>query len=131
MKRLIGPLLIAAFAVVVWQVLFAGNPGGISDERYSRYTSLRSPKLLYSCTRPPTPERLLQLERTCRDKGRSGCELEIAGSPEAQPQSEIEFAGSDGNTSYAELLEHARHNCAAPRGDLAPGKFEILEADKR
>ncbi len=130
MKRLIGPLLIAAFAFVIWQVLFVGNPGGISDERYARYTNLSPPKLLYSCTRQPTPERLTELERQCRDKGRSGCELDVIESPEAQPRAEVEFAGSDGSKTYAELVEYARRNCAAPRGDLAPGKFEILESRK-
>lgn len=130
MKRLVGPILIVAFAGAVWWVLFGGKPGGISAERYMRYESLHPPKLLYSCTRLPSAERLNQLARDCRDKGRSGCELEVNESPEAQPQVAVEMAGSDGSTTYAELLEHAKRNCAAPKGNFAAGKLTILEADK-
>jgi len=130
MKRIVGPLLIAAFAVVIWRALFGGNPGGIPDEKYARYKALHPPKLLYSCTRQPSPEWLLQLTRNCAHSGRSGCDEAVRASPEAQPQSVVEFAGSDGGATYEQLLTDAKRHCAMPRGNLAAGRLEILEADK-
>jgi len=56
--------------------------------------------------------------------------MEVNESREAQPQIAVEFAGSDGSTTYAELLEHAKRNCGAPSGNFAAGKLTILEADK-
>lgn len=131
MRAIRGPVLIAAFLVALWMVFVAGNPGGITNAKYSRFKQLAPPKLLYSCTRTPTSEALLRRARACADSGRSGCELKVYEEGKAETETVVEFIGSRGASTYDELLEEARRDCAESVADMGNGKLEVLEAVKK
>lgn len=128
MRAIVGPLLIVALLVALWALFVRGNPGGITDARYSEFTQLAPPKLLYSCTRKPTPEALLRQARECAQSGRAGCDQKAYESGEAETETTVEFVGSQGESTYDELLQEAKQNCTETLGDMGDGKLKVLEA---
>jgi hypothetical protein len=130
MKAILGPIVIVVFVVALWAVFSRGNPGDISDARYSEYKQLAPPKLLYSCTRRPTRESLLQQERQCRLAGRAGCEVDAYESGETKSEIDVEFVAGPQTSGYDHLLQKAKNGCATIRGDMGGGEFKVLEASK-
>lgn len=130
MRAIFGPLVIVVLLVAVWALFFRGNPGGISDAKYAAFNQLDPPKVLYSCTRKPTPEWLVQQTRDCAQSGRSGCDQLVYDSIESQTETTVEFAQGQGTSTYDELLRSARQSCSQNIGKLGGGKLEVLEADK-
>ena len=125
-----GPLVIVGLLAAMWVLFMRGNPGGISDEQYSEFNRLAPPKLLYSCTRKPTQESVLRETRACVKSGRSGCDQKAYESEEAEAQSDVEFVGGRGISSYDDLLRNARLNCSQELGDMGGGTLKVLEAHK-
>ena len=130
MRAILGPLVVVAILVALWVFVIDRNPGGITDARYSKFTQLSAPKLLYSCTRKPTTAARTQKMRDCASSGRAGCEQEAYDWAEAKLATAVNFASSDGTSSYENLLRGAKVNCARTIGDMGDGKFEVLEAVK-
>jgi len=130
MRAIFGPLMIVALLVALWAILFRGNPGGVSDARYAAFERAASPKLLYSCTRTPTREAILQRTRECAKLGRARCEEEANAWAEAARESAVEILAGDGTSTYDELLREARRRCAADRGGMGPGELKVLQAKK-
>jgi hypothetical protein len=123
---LVGAMLLAA----LWMLFARGNPGGISDARYAEFRKMAAPKLLYSCTRKPTPESFLPKERECWQSGRAGCEEAVTKWVDAGTTITVEFVSGTGTASYDDLLMDARRSCAKGVGGMQPGEFEVLEGDK-
>ena len=130
MRAMLGPLVIVGLLAAVWLVFFRGNPGGISDAQYSEFSRLASPKLLYSCTRKPTEASLLRETRECVMTGRSGCDQKSYESGGAEAQSDVDFVGGGGDSTYDALLHGARMKCGREVGNLAGGTLTVLEAHK-
>lgn len=130
MRAIFGPLVIVALLAAIWAMFFRGNPGGISDAKYGQFKQLAPPKLLYSCTRKPTPEALIQQTRDCAQSGRSGCDQIVYESVESQTRKTVEFVGGQGASSYDELLREARLDCAGEIAKVGSGTIEVLEAEK-
>jgi hypothetical protein len=130
MRAIIGPLVLVALLVALWVLVVDVNPGGISDARYLKFQGLASPKLLYSCTRTPTPESLLRRTRECAQSGRGGCELEVYEAGETETAITVDFVGGRRTSTYDELLQEAKRNCAANRGDMGGGILKVLKADE-
>jgi hypothetical protein len=130
MRAILGPIVIAVFLVALWAVISRGNPGGISDAKYSEYKQLAPPKLLYSCTRRPTRESILREESQCRQSGRAGCEEKAYESGEIKSEIDVEFAAGPETSGYDNLLQKAKNKCATNRGDMGGGEFKVLEASK-
>ncbi|MGB7741018.1 MAG: hypothetical protein WBM03_18055 [Steroidobacteraceae bacterium] len=128
MRRIVGPLVIVGLLAALWMLFLRGNPGGISDARYSEFKQLAPPKLLYSCTRKPTSEALLQQARECAQSGRAGCDQEAYESGEAENATVVEFVGGQRTSTFDELLRGAKRSCAENLGSMGDGKFEVLEA---
>ncbi len=128
MRAIAGPLMIVALLVALWMLFVRGTPGGISDAKYEEFKRLAPPKLLYSCTRKPTPESLMRQTRECAQSGRSGCDQKAYESGEAETVTTVEFVGSRGESTYDEVLQEAKRNCAEDLGDMGGGKLEVLEA---
>ena len=131
MRLIRGLLVIAVLVGSLWALFGRGNPGGISDAKYSEFKRLAPPKLLYSCVRKPAPEVLLQWERECWATGRAACEDKLPEWIKAGTRIEVEFAASAANGTYEELLEVAKHNCATKVENMATGEFKVLEASQR
>jgi hypothetical protein len=129
MRPIVGPLVIVVLLAALWVLFVRGNPGGISDAKYSEFKQLAPPKLLYSCTRKPTSEALLRQARECAQSGRAGCDQEAYESGESQNATVVEFIGGRGTSTYNELLQDAKRNCAENIGDMGSGKLEVLEAN--
>lgn len=130
MRPIVGPLVIAVLLAALWALFVRGNPGGISDAKYSQFKQLAPPKLLYSCTRKPTSAALLQQARECAQSGRAGCDQEAYQSGESQYATVVEFVGGKGTSTYNELLQGAKRNCAENLGDMGSGRLKVLEANK-
>jgi hypothetical protein len=130
MRAILGPLVFVGLLVALWVLFFRGNPGGISDGKYARFKQLAAPKLLYSCTRTPTPEWLVQQTRECAQSGRAGCAEKVNESVEAQTETVVEFVGSRGTSTYDDLLRSARQGCARNIGNLGGGRLTVLEAER-
>jgi hypothetical protein len=130
MRAIVGPLVIVGLLVALWMLFVRGNPGDISDARYSAFKQLAPPKLLYSCTRKPTPESLLRMTRECAQSGRSGCDQKAYESGEAATATAVEFVGGRGESTYDQLLQEAKRSCAGDLGDKGGGRLTVLEADK-
>ena len=130
MRAIVGPLVLVALLATLWVLYFSGNPGGISDARYSRFKQLAPPKVLYSCTRKPTSEALLRQVRECAQSGRSGCDQEAYESGEAAGETTVDFVGGAGTSTYDELLRDAMRKCAEDRGSMGSGKLTVLESTK-
>ena len=130
MRAILGPLVFAALLVTVWMRFFSGNPGGISDARYSEFKALAPPKLLYSCTRKPTSEAILRQTRECAQSGRSGCEQQSYEAGEAENETIVEFARGPRTSNFDDLLRDAKRKCAEDRGRLGDGKLTVLESEK-
>lgn len=125
-----GPLVIVVLLVALWALFVRGNPGGLSDAKYAAFKQLAPPKLLYSCTRKPSPEWLVQQTRECAQSGRAGCEEKVNESVEAATVTVVEFVGGRTASSYDELLRRARQDCGQGTGHLGSGKLVVLEAVK-
>jgi hypothetical protein len=130
MRAIVGPLVIAALLVASWALFVRGNPGGISDAKYAEFKQLAPPRILYSCTRKPTNESLLQQQRECAKVGRSGCEQKAYDLGESETKTVVEFVGSQGTSTYDELLRDATRNCARNIGSMGSGKLKVVAADK-
>lgn len=128
MRAVVGPLIVVGLLVTVWLHFFSGNPGGISDARYSAFSSIAPPKLLYACTRKPTSAELLRQARECVQSGRSGCEQMAYESGEAGSETTVDFVGGSGTSTYDELLRDAKRQCAEDRGSMGSGKLTVLES---
>ena len=120
----------AMFLAALWMLFVRGNPGGVSDAKYSEFRKIGSPKLLYSCTRKPTPESFLPKQRECWKSGRAGCEQAVSEWVDAGTTTTVDVVSGLGAASYDELLMEAKRGCARGVGDMQPGEFKILEADK-
>jgi hypothetical protein len=130
MRAIAGPVMIVALLIALWVLFVRGNPGGIPDAEYAKFKRLAPPKLLYSCTRKPTPEALMRQTRECAQSGRSGCDQKAYEAGEADIETTVEFVGGRGDSTYDELLQEAKRNCAEDRGDMGGGRLEVLEADQ-
>ncbi len=130
MRVILGPLVIVLFLVALWAVISHGNPGGISDAKYSEFNHLSPPKILYSCTRKPTRESLVRRQQECMQTGRAGCEENAYESGEARSETAVEFVAGPPTSSYDKLLQTARTNCATNIGDMGGGEFKVLEESK-
>lgn len=129
--RFIRSLLLGAvFVVALWAVIPRGNPGGVSDAKYSKFKGVPAPKVLYSCTRKPTRESFSQEARACRKSGRVGCEEKVDELVEAGTETEVDFVAGQRRSTYDELVQEARRKCAQNVGSMEPGEFKVLEADK-
>jgi len=130
MRPIVGPLVIVVLLAALWVLFVRGNPGGISDAKYAEFKQLAPPKLLYSCTRKPTSEALLRQARECAQSGRAGCDQEAYESGESKNATVVEFIGGRGTSTFNELLQDAKRNCAESLGDMGDGKLKVLEATK-
>jgi hypothetical protein len=130
MRAIVGPLIVIGILVALWVFVIDRNPGGISDARYSKYQRLSAPKLLYSCTRRPTDEARLRKSRECMTSGRAGCEQEVYDWGEATIETTVDFIGNQGESTYSELLQKAKQQCARNIGDMGDGKIEVLKASE-
>jgi hypothetical protein len=130
MRRILPTIVVIVILVVLWDMFVRGNPGQLSDAEYSRYRQLAPPKLLYSCTRPPSQEWLIKQKQDCAQSGRAGCEETVNDAISSQTESVVDFLGGDRSASYEELLARARHECSRERGDLAGGRIEVLDSQK-
>jgi hypothetical protein len=130
MKVIRGLFVGALLAAALWLVFARGNPGGISDARYSEFKHLVPPKILYSCARKPSRESALQHERECLATGRAGCDLDVDKWVEAGAKTTVDFAAGSGKSSYDELLRDAKQYCAGSVENMGPGEFRVLEAGK-
>lgn len=130
MRRILGPLVIVGFLVALWAVFSHGNPGGISDAKYSEFKRLAPPKILYSCTRKPTRESLVRRQQECMQTGRAGCEENAYESGEMNSETDVEFVAGQRTFTYNELLQDARKNCAATKSGMGGGEFKVLEEAK-
>ena len=131
MKLIRGLLVVAVLVGSLWALFGRGNPGGISDAKYSEFKRSSPPKFLYSCTRKPAPEVLLQRERECWATGRAACEDKLPEWVKAGTRTEVAFVASAANGTYEKLLEDAKRNCATKVENMAPGEFKVLEASER
>lgn len=129
MRAILGPLVIVALLVALWFRFFGGNPGGISDAEYSKFKLLAPPKLLYSCTRKPTSDALLQMRKECAKSGRSGCEQKAFEFGEAKTETVVQFVGGPETSTYDELLRDARRKCAEDSGSMGGGILRVLESN--
>jgi hypothetical protein len=129
-RSLIGPIVIVVFLAALWALITRGNPGGISDAKYSEFKQLPPPKLLYSCTRKPTRESLLRGQQECMQTGRAGCEEKAYESGAMKSETEVEFVAGPRTSGYENLLQKAKNQCATNRGDMGGGEFKVLEASK-
>lgn len=118
-------------AVALWALFTRGNPGEMSDARYSRFQNAAPPKLLYSCTRKPMRESLTPEVRACIDSGRAGCEQVVDEWVEARTETEVDFVAGPGTSTYDEVLQEARRRCQGTVGNMGSGEFKVLEADER
>jgi hypothetical protein len=130
MRALIGPLVVIGILAALWVFVIDKNPGGISDSRYTQFRQMSPPKLLFSCTRRPTPEALLRKSRKCSDTGRAGCEQEVYEWGEATIETTVDFLGGRGPGSYNLLLQEAKQKCTRNIGDMGDGKITVLEANE-
>ena len=130
MRKLVGPLVIVVFLAALWALFKGGNPGGISDAKYSEYRQLAPPKLLYSCTRSPSRETLVQRTRECMKSGRAGCDEEVNEWGAATTETTIEFAGGSPSSTYEQLLEESKQNCSTTVGSMGRGEIKVLESNK-
>lgn len=130
MRFVIGPIVVLVFLFALWHLFSRGNPGGVSDAKYTEFKQLAPPRILYSCTRRPTRESLLQRQRECMDSGRAGCVEDASEWGEATTATTVEFVGGRENSAYDKLLEDARADCATNRGGMGNGEFQVLEANK-
>jgi hypothetical protein len=130
MRVILGPLVIVVFLVALWAVFSHGNPGGISDAKYSEFKHLAPPKILYSCTRKPTRESLVRRQKECMQTGRAGCEENAYEAGEAKSETDVEFAAGLPTSSYGKLLQTAMNVCARNVGGMGGGEFKVLEESK-
>jgi hypothetical protein len=130
MRKLFGPIVIVVLLAALWMMFSPGNPGGISDAKYTEFQQLASPKILYSCTRKPTRDSLVEQYRECAQTGRAGCDEQAYESGEARTATVVEFAGGSGTSTYDDLLNRARQSCSTNVGNMGNGQFKILEAQK-
>lgn len=129
--RFIGGLFLCiVFLAALWVLVPHGNPGGISDARYSQFKRISPPKLLYSCTRKPTRESFIPEERACRKTGRAGCDQEVDRLVEARTETQVDFVAGQGTSTYDELLQEAKRKCKGNVENMEPGELRVLEADK-
>ena len=117
-------------AAALWALFAHGNPGGMSDAKYSRFNSAAPPKLLYSCTRKPTRESLAPQRRACTDSGRAGCAEKVDEWVEAGSTTEVDFVAGSGTSTYDELLQTAKRKCNAHTANLESGEFDVIESDQ-
>jgi hypothetical protein len=110
--------------------LLRGNPGGISDARYSQFKGASPPKALYSCTRTPARNSFLTQERECLATGRSSCDAKIDDLVKAGTKVNVDFVAGDGMSTYDQLLIEARHSCSKAFGSTGTVEFRVLEAEK-
>ena len=130
MRSLIGPIVIVVFLVALWALISRGNPGGISDAKYSEFKQLAPPRILYSCTRKPTREFLVRGQQECMQTGRAGCEEKAYESGAMKSETDVEFVSGERTSTYDKLLQDARQKCATNRGEMGGGEFKVLEASK-
>lgn len=130
MRAILGPVLVAAFVAALWGLFLRGNPGGISDTRYSAFKNIGPPKLLYSCTSTPTREAFLSEERNCLATGRSNCDAEIDDLVKAGTKVKVDFVAGSGILTYAQLLKDARHECIKTAGNTETIEFTVLQAEQ-
>ena len=130
MRVIRGLFLCIVIVAALWVLIPHGNPGGISDAKYSRFERLAPPKVLYSCTRKPTRESLVGRVRACIDTGRAGCEQELDQWVEAGTETVVDFEAGSTTSTYDEVLQQAKRNCKSNVGNMGPGEFEVLEADE-
>ena len=130
MRKIFGPLVIVAILVALWAYFSPGKPDGISDAQYSQFKRMAPPKLLYSCTRMPSPESLVRQVRECARTGRAGCELEVNESAQEHAETTVYFVGGAGTSTYNELLLDAKRDCSAESASMGRGEFKILEASE-
>lgn len=130
MREILRLLLVVASVVTLGWLFFWGNPGGISDVKYSEFKQARPPKLLYSCTRTPTRESFNPEVKACAKTGRSNCEAGIDDLVKKGTVTSVYFVAGKGTSTYDELLKEARRECAKTVGNTEQTEFEILEADE-
>ena len=128
MRAMVGPLVIVAVVAALWAFFLRGNPGGISDAKYSQFKNTRPPRLLYSCTRTPTRDAFNEKVRECSNVGRSNCEAGIDELVKTGTRTDVEFVA--GASTYDQLLKEARHKCGVTLGRKETVEFRIIEADK-
>jgi hypothetical protein len=128
MRKIIGPLAIVAIVVALWEIFSPGKPDGITDAQYSQFRRLAPPKLLYSCTRKPSPESLVRQVRECARTGRAGCEQEVNESAARRAETTVYFVGGMGASTFSQLLQNAKRDCAAESATMGRGELVILEA---
>lgn len=129
MKVIRGLLAIVVLMGALWALFARGNPGGISDGQYAQFKRMAAPKLLYSCTRRPTPESFLPQARECWTSGRAGCDEKVHEWVEAAAETSVDFVSGRGSLSYDQLQRDAERTCARQVRNMGPGEFTVLEAD--
>ena len=130
MRVIPGLSVIAVSALELWVLFPRGNPGGLSDEKYSQFNRAAPPKLVYSCVRQPTRESFLREERACLQTGRANCDDKVRELVEAGTRTEVDFVAGLESSTYDTLLQEARRECSRTDGSTEPGEFKVLEADK-
>jgi hypothetical protein len=130
MRVIRGLFVVVVLMGALWALFARGNPGGISDARYAQFQRMAPPKLLYSCTRKPTPESFLPQARECWKSGRAGCDEKVHEWVEAAIETSVDFVSGPGTSSYDQMLRDAMRSCARQVRNMAPGEFKVLEADK-
>ena len=130
MRVIPGLTVVVVSAVAMWALFSRGNPGGLSDAKYSQFKQAAPPKLVYSCVRKPTRESFLREEKACLKTGRASCDEKVRELIEAGTRTEIDFVAGLGTSTYDTLLQEARRECSRTDGGTEPGEFKVLEADK-
>ena len=130
MRVIPGLTVVVVSAVAIWALFSRGNPGGLSDAKYSQFKQAAPPKLVYSCVRKPTRESFLREEKACLKTGRASCDEKVRELIEAGTRTEFDFVAGLGTSTYDTLLQEARRECSRTDGSTEPGEFKVLEADK-
>ena len=130
MRVIPGLSVVAVSALALWTLFPRGNPGGLSDAKYSQFKRAAPPKLVYSCVRKPTRESFLREEKACLKTGRASCDEKVRELIEAGTRTEFDFVAGLGTSTYDTLLQEARRECSRTDGSTEPGEFKVLEADK-
>ena len=106
-------------------LISCGNPGGVSDEFYAKYTQLGAPKILYSCTTPVGVDIFMcsSLLRSKKLDEWLECN-ERQNELNRKTEENIGYtAGIGAMSTYNKLLSDEQKNCTAKNGE-----FKVLES---
>jgi hypothetical protein len=130
MRVIPGLSVVVVSAVALWVVFPHGNPGGLSDAKYSQFKRAAPPKLVYSCVRKPTRTSFLREEKACLKTGRASCDEKVKELIEAGTETEVDFVAGSETSTYDTLLQEASRECSRIHENTEPGEIKVLEADK-